>query len=135
VCRHPVRSAASIAAEEGGSRPASGRRVAVTLAERGGTARSRRANRRGVGPGTENCPMALGIRRVLSTETEDPRVMKGLLASLLVAVALAGCASKPPSREAAPQTVECTDPGGWAPWLGGISASGSQAFCAGRPRR
>jgi hypothetical protein len=64
------------------------------------------------------------------------RVMKELGAILLATATLIGCVSNPPPREIrGSQTTQCTDPGGWAPWIGGISASGSRAFCAGRPRQ
>ena len=58
-------------------------------------------------------------------------------AFFVVALALAACATAPTSPAGgvtAPRTAQCTQPGGWGAWTGGISASGSTAFC-GQPRR
>jgi hypothetical protein len=60
-----------------------------------------------------------------------------VLPALVVALALVGCASEPKVRVPGgpgPRTAECTQPGGWAGWTGGMTASGSTAFC-GQPRR
>jgi hypothetical protein len=61
-----------------------------------------------------------------------------VLAIFAATVALGGCAATPPASPAGgsppPRTAKCTDPGGWAAWTGGITASGSTAFCGYRSR-